>query len=229
MMPDHTNIYEREAAKYHELIAKQPDLRECMEELRPLNGLDIVDMGAGTGRLSMELAPQAKSIIALDASEAMLRITADKLTAMGLTNWTIAVADHRKLPLPDHSADLIVSGWSICYLCSTDVQDWEQNLQDVIEECKRVLRVNGTIIIFETLGTGYESPDAPDFLRGYYFALIERYGFTHQWIRTDYTFDSVQQAEELTRFFFGDELANRVVREELVRLPECAGVWWLQL
>lgn len=229
MMPDHTNIYEREAAKYHELIAKQPDLRECMEELRPLNGLDIVDMGAGTGRLSTELAPQAKSIFALDASEAMLRITADRLTAMGLTNWTIAVADHRKLPLPDHSADLIVSGWSICYLCSTDVQDWEQNLQDVIEECKRVLRVNGTIIIFETLGTGYESPDAPDFLRGYYSALIERYGFTHQWIRTDYTFDSVQQAEELTRFFFGDELANRVVREELVRLPECAGVWWLQL
>lgn len=229
MMPDHTNIYEREAAKYHELIAKQPDLRECMEELRPLNGLDIVDMGAGTGRLSTELAPQAKSIIALDASDAMLRITADRLTAMGLTNWTIAVADHRKLPLPDHNADLIVSGWSICYLCSTDVQDWEQNLQDVIEECKRVLRVNGTIIIFETLGTGYESPDAPDFLRDYYSALIERYGFTHQWIRTDYTFDSVQQAEELTRFFFGDELANRVVREELVRLPECAGVWWLQL
>jgi ubiquinone/menaquinone biosynthesis C-methylase UbiE len=131
--------------------------------------------------------------------------------------------------LADHSADLIVSGWSICYLCSTNVQGWEQNLRDVIAECKRVLRANGTILIFETLGTGYESPHAPDFLRSYYSALVNRYGFHHQWIRTDYAFDSVQQAEELTRFFFGYELADNVVKNNLVRLPECAGVWWLQL
>jgi ubiquinone/menaquinone biosynthesis C-methylase UbiE len=228
-MPDHTNIYERETAKYHELISKQPDLRGYMEQIRPFTGLDIVDIGAGTGRLTTALAPQAKSIIALDASEAMLRITADRLSAMGLTNGSITVADHRKLPLADNSADLIVSGWSICYLCSFYVPDWAQNLHDVIAECKRVLRANGTIVIFETLGTGYETPNAPDFLRNYYSSLVDRYGFEHQWIRTDYTFDSVQQAEELTRFFFGDELADRVVREGLVHLPECAGMWWLQL
>jgi hypothetical protein len=27
------------------------------------------------------------------------------------------------------------------------------------------------------------------------------------------------------RFFFGDTLADRVVRERLVILPECTGVW----
>jgi ubiquinone/menaquinone biosynthesis C-methylase UbiE len=227
-MPDHKSIYEREAEKYHELISKQPSLKECIEEIRPFSGLDIVDLGAGTGRLTTELAPQANSIIALDASEAMLRITADRLNKAGLTNWTTKAADHRKLPLENQSADLIVAGWSICYLGSTNVQNWEENIHDVIGEIKRVLRTNGTIIILETLGTGFETPCAPDFLKSYYSTLVDYYGFSHKWIRTDYQFDSVHQAEQLTRFFFGEQLADRVTQQNLVQLPECAGVWWLQ-
>ena len=33
-------------------------------------------------------------------------------------------------------------------------------------------------------------------------------------------------AEQLTRFFFGDEMADEVVRQNWVVLPECTGVWW---
>jgi ubiquinone/menaquinone biosynthesis C-methylase UbiE len=228
MMPDHESIYEREASQYHELIAKQPDLLGTIEEIRPIEGIDIVDMGAGTGRLTTVLAPGAKSIIALDAAEAMLRITADRLRKLGLENWTTRVADHRKLPLADRSADLVVSGWSICYLASENVPEWERNLEQTIEEIKRVLRPGGTVIIFETLGTGHETPSAPDFLKLYYDSLANTYGFSHRWIRTDYSFDDLPQAERLARFFFGDELADKVVRQRLVTLPECAGVWWLQ-
>jgi ubiquinone/menaquinone biosynthesis C-methylase UbiE len=228
-MPDHTHIYGKEAEKYHELISKQPNLKECIAEIRPYSGLDIADIGAGTGRLTTALAPEAKSIIALDASEAMLSITADRLNQAGLTNWRTKVADLRKLPLEDQSVDLIVAGWSICYLGSTNVQNWEQNIHEVMGEIKRVLRNKGTIIIFETLGTGFVTPTAPDFLKKYYAMLVDYYGFSHKWIRTDYTFDHIKQAEELTRFFFGDDLAGQVSKEHLVRLPECAGVWWLQL
>lgn len=164
-MPDHTSIYLNEAEKYHLLISKQPKLAEVIAEIREFEGLDIVDMGAGSGRLTTVLAPYAKSIIALDASPAMLEETAEKLTQAGLTNWKTEVADHRKLPLEDQSADLIVAGWTICYLTSTNVPDWKQNLNDVISEIKRVLKPNGTIIIFETMGTGYETPNPPDFLK----------------------------------------------------------------
>lgn len=82
------------------------------------------------------------------------------------------------------------------------VRNWEQNISEVIGEIKRALRINGTVIIFETLGTGSETPSAPDFLQPYYSKLVHDYGFSHKWIRTDYTFDNVKQAEELTRFFF---------------------------
>lgn len=225
--PDHTKIYNQQALQYDELISRQPGLKEIIEEIRPISGIDIVDMGAGTGRLTMALAPEANSIIALDASEAMLQITAERLSAAGLTNGSTHVADHRKLPLESHSADLIVSGWSISYLTNSDVPEWVRNLEEIVKEMKRVLRPNGTIVIFETLGTGHASPCAPDFLRAYYSALVETYGFSHRWIRTDYQFDDLAQAERLSRFFFGDELADRVVEQGLVRLPECAGIWWL--
>lgn len=228
-MPNHMNIYENEAKQYHLLISKQPNLTECIEEIRVYNGLDIVDVGAGTGRLTTVLAPNAKSMIALDASKSMLEVNAARLKEAGLTNWTTKVADHRELPLGDQSADLIVAGWTIGYLASANVQNWKQNIHVIIAEMKRVLRPNGTIIIFETMGTGTETPDPPHYLKEYYSCLVEKYGFSHKWIRTDYEFESSDQAEELTKFFFGDELASEVRSQNLIRVPECAGIWWLHL
>lgn len=228
-MPNHEAIYREEAAQYHEMIARQPDLLSVIEEIVPVRGLDVVDLGAGTGRLSAALAPVANSLVALDAAEAMLRVTAERLRAAGLDNWSVRVADHRELPLQGGSADLIVAGWSVCYLASVNVPDWERNLEQVIGEIKRVLRPGGTVILFETMGTGYEIPTPPEFLLPYYRKLTDAYGFSHRWIRTDYEFDDADQAERLTRFFFGDELADRVAADKLSRLPECAGVWWLKL
>jgi ubiquinone/menaquinone biosynthesis C-methylase UbiE len=226
-MPDHFAIYEEEAERYHELIAKQPSVLDWIEEIRPIRGLDVVDLGAGSGRLTAVLADQANTIIALDAYEPMLHIAAERLGSAGHTNWSTQVADHRELPLEGHSADVIVSGWSICYLCSDELPDWETNIRQVMSEMKRVLRDNGTIIFFESMGTGFETPHPPSFLKKYYATLEHDYGFSHKWIRTDYEFDSAEQAEQLTRFFFSDELADRVARDKLLHLPECAGIWWL--
>jgi ubiquinone/menaquinone biosynthesis C-methylase UbiE len=230
-MPDHAHIYGKQAETYQLLISKQAELLEHIEAIRPIRGLDIVDLGAGTGRLTAELAAQAHSVIALDASEAMLSITADRLKKAGFANTNVStqVADLRRLPLQDQSADLVIAGWSICYVASSNVPDWELNLQQVMGEIRRVLRTKGTLLIFETMGTGFETPTPPSFLTSYYAELVGRYGFSHTWLRTDYQFDNIGQAESLTRFFFDDALADRVVQQNLVRVPECAGVWWLHI
>jgi len=225
-MPDHTLIYKEMAEQYDRLISKQKSVYQTLEKIKPCAGLDIIDLGAGSGRLTCLLAPQAKSIIAFDQSQAMLDVTAQKLKAMGLRNWKTQVADHRQLPVEDHSADLIVAGWTLCYLGSSNVANWEQNIHTVMEELKRVIKPGGCVIIFETMGTGTPHPNPPDFLRGYYALLENAYGFSHAVIRTDYTFAHVAEAEALTRFFFGDELADQVVEQGLVQLPEWAGVWW---
>ncbi|WP_409343055.1 class I SAM-dependent methyltransferase [Paenibacillus sp. MBLB4367] len=234
-MPSHEEIYARHAEGYEKLI----DGADCegnilaqLQDICPAEGLDVVDLGAGTGRFARLLAPVAKSVTAVDRSPAMLAVTEARLRASGLNNWRTVTGDHRSLPLPDRSADLIVSGWSVCYIANSDVSGWRDHLAQTIAEIKRVLRPNGTIVLFETLGTGTETPQAPDILRGYYDALKREYGFSHTWIRTDYQFEDGKEAEELTRFFFGNALADRVAAGEFRKagfVPEWAGVWWLRM
>lgn len=227
--PNHSDIYQTKVEKYERLISKQPSLYDVMNKIKPLENTDIIDLGAGTGRLTTVLAKKAKSILALDESEAMLRVTAHKLKQAGLQNWRTQVADHRVLPVDNNSADLLVSGWSIGYLGNSTDSTWKNNIKQVMSEIKRVLRPGGTAIIFETMGTGYETPHPPAFLHDYYKCLEQDYGFSPSWIRLDYYFESVDEAKELTEFFFGNEVAEKVVTESLVQVPECAGVWTLQV
>lgn len=228
-MPNHEQIYKTQAEQYDLMISRQPSLLAVIEEITPIKGQDVIDLGAGSGRLTSVLAPHAKSILALDASAAMLEVNAQQLTQAGLSNWKTSVADHRNIPADDNSADVIVAGWTVCYLTSSEVPNNELNLEKIILEMKRVLRPGGMIVIMETMGTGYETPHPPEFLTQYYSLLENRYGFSHKWIRLDYRFADLEEAERQARFFFGNELADRIVVEKLVTLPECAGVWWLEV
>ena len=101
-----------------------------------------------------------------------------------------------------------------------------KKLAKAITEMFRVLRPGGTAIILETLGTGNETPAPPnDGLAQFYEILENEYGFALTTLRTDYRFDSPAEGQALLRFFFGDELADRIVVEQLTILPECTGVW----
>jgi ubiquinone/menaquinone biosynthesis C-methylase UbiE len=147
------------------------------------------------------------------------------LTRDGFTNWQLEVADHRKIPAADASADLVIGGWTICYAALWSKGNWEADLDAVLAEMDRVRRPGGSIAILETLGTGHETPHPPDELKPY-FARLVALGFKQAWIRTDYRFASPEEAVELTRFFFGDALADRLAASGATDLPECTGVWW---
>ncbi|WP_083676445.1 methyltransferase domain-containing protein [Paenibacillus sp. FSL H8-0548] len=51
--------------------------------------------------------------------------------------------DQRQLPLADKTADLIVSGWSVCYLGNSNNADWQENSRKVMHEIRRILRPGG--------------------------------------------------------------------------------------
>lgn len=224
---NHNDIYSHQAETYESMIGKQPDLSAIVHEIRPFQQLDVLDLGAGTGRLSAFLAREAKSLICTDLSPAMLDALHAKLQKQGLSqNWTTLVADHRQLPVADRSVDLVVAGWSMCYLAHEGNEAWRVNLESMMREVGRVLRSGGTIIIMETMGTGTETPAPPNFLTPYYAALVNDYGFHFRWTRTDYTFDSVEEAVRHIAFFFGQELADDIERNQWAIVPECAGIWW---
>ncbi|MDK8181141.1 class I SAM-dependent methyltransferase [Paenibacillus sp. UMB4589-SE434] len=230
-MAEHDYIYKFDATQYDEMISKQPEVGSFIREIRSYAGLDVIDVGAGTGRLTTVLAPEAKSIVALDASEAMLQITSAKLSESGLSNWRVVQSDYLSIPLEANSADLVVAGWSLCYIVNSSclTSPWEDSLQQVMKELRRVVRPGGTVIIMETMGTGKEVPSPPTFLTAYYEQLVGKYGFSHKWIRLDYEFENAVQAEQLVRWFFGDALADEIAKKQLKQVPECAGIWWLTL
>jgi ubiquinone/menaquinone biosynthesis C-methylase UbiE len=221
-------IYQSEGDRYEALISREDylgNIPRTIDEIIHVEGLDILDLGAGTGRLTLLLAPRAKSLRAFDVSAEMLRVCRERLIASGLSNWQVDVADHRQLPVQAHSADLVVSGWSVSYLAVWNQDTGQSELDKWLIEMKRVLRKGGTIILFESLGTGNEEPVRLEHVESTYQWLAAN-SFQNRWIRTDYKFDSLEEATELSRFFFGDELGNKVERNHWVILPECTGVWW---
>lgn len=231
MSDQQRQIYQTDGDRYEALIARedyQGNIMKVLEEIVHPDGLEVLDLGAGTGRLAVMLAPRAKSMRAFDVSEEMLRVCRQRLEASGLSNWEVRVADHRQLPVEDQTADLVVSGWSVSYLAVWNPASWRAELEKWLGEMKRVLRRGSFIVLFESLGTGNESPIELEHLRDFYPWLDEA-GFQNKWIRTDYKFASVEEAEELSRFFFGDELGDKVRTNGWVILPECTGVWWLKI
>lgn len=230
-MTDHfQHIYRHRAADYDRLVTRedyQGNLLRALAELRPLVGLDVVELGAGTGRLTRLLAPVVASIAAFDAAPAMLQTARATLTGHTPPTWGLAVADNAALPLRAAVADLVIAGWSLGHSVAWFPDTWRAVIGAALAEMRRVVRPGGVVVILETLGTGQARPAPPsEGLAAYYAWLEGEHGFQRTWLRTDYRFASLAEAEALTRFFFGDALADRVRDEGLVDLPECTGVWW---
>ncbi len=227
--PDHPEIYRSQAEQYEALVSRedyQGNILPALEKITPLSGKDVVELGAGTGRLTCQVAPLVKSIRAYDKSSHMLDVAVSKLQKSTLTNCKTAVADHRQVPAEDHSADVILSGWSVCYVVVDHPQTWQVEIDKVFCEMSRLLRPLGKIILIETLGTGFTQPTPPAHLVDYY-AYLEAFGFQRTWIRTDYRFENFETARLLSSFFFGEEMISKIEMDGRgITLPECTGIWW---
>jgi SAM-dependent methyltransferase len=107
-MPTFEEIYTQHADRYDELVAHedyQGNLLPTLQAIRPLAQLDVVEVGAGTGRLTHLLAPWVRSIVACDASAHMLTRAAATLRAHAYPQVSLAVADNRRLPIASACAD----------------------------------------------------------------------------------------------------------------------------
>jgi ubiquinone/menaquinone biosynthesis C-methylase UbiE len=227
---DWKTLYRTQAVAYERLVAAedyQGNILPALLAIRPFARADVVEFGAGTGRLTCMLAPLASRIRAYDESAHMLSVAERKLRATGLTNWETAVADNRQLPAGDDTADIAIEGWSFGHAVGHYPDSWRHEIGRALAEMERILRPGGTMILLETLGTGYAIPHRQPGLAEFYDWLETTHHFNHKWIRTDYQFSSPAEGADTTRFFFGDEMAERILAQNLTILPECTGIWWL--
>ena len=228
-MPDLLEIFANQPAKYDLLVSREDyggNLLPALRDITPFRGMRIVEFGAGSGRVTRLLAPEAQTIDAFDSSHPMLVEAGRRLGELGLANWRLDAADHRRVPAPTGAADVAISGWSMCCLAVYSAANWEHEVDAGLREMGRVTKPGGKIIIIETLGTGFQEPHPPEPLTAYYARLAEK-GFQSRWIRTDYCFQSMAEAKDLTTFFFGDKpVAALQETGHGCVLPECTGIWW---
>ncbi len=176
----------------------------------------VVDVGAGTGRITRLLAARGSEIVAIDRSAAMLRVARRHLPAS-----LLIVADAAALPVRAGWASAAIAGWVFGHQRSWNADRWRLSIARCLDEMERALAPGGISIVIETLGTGVDSPRPPPPLVDYYGWLEEERGFARRELRTDYRFASEEEARALCGFFFGD-----AVPVHGARVPEWTGLWW---
>lgn len=221
MTTNFKQIYATQAAAYDAMVSRedyQGNLWTALRHIRDFSGLRVVDVGAGTGRITRLLAPHIEQITAVDLSPHMLKQANLQETA---------VADACYLPFQSSIADGAIAGWALGHSVGWYPDTWQTVIGQAIASMQRILRPTGSLILIETMGTGTETAVAPHAGLAAYYAWLETdLGFAHTTIPTDYQFTSVAEAIELTQFFFGDALAEKIQQQQLTILPEFTGIWW---
>ncbi|PJF40970.1 MAG: class I SAM-dependent methyltransferase [Phototrophicales bacterium] len=226
-MVNYREIYQTRAEAYEQLIRLEDhasNIEKTLYSIIPTSTQHIVEFGAGTGRITRLIAKKAMLVTACDQSIAMLKVA--QLNLRQYKNCHLIVADNRQMPLDSQCADVAIAGWSFGHSIGWYPETWQHEIEQALRSMQRILKPKGLAIIIETLGTGSAQPNPPNTgLAAYYHWLENTHHFQRQVIRTDYRFSSPQEGADKLRFFFGDELADRIVHEQLTLLPEWTGIW----
>jgi ubiquinone/menaquinone biosynthesis C-methylase UbiE len=229
VVPEQESIYKSEAEGYERLIEHedyQGNLIRALAGIVPMQGKTVLDLGTGTGRFVRALSGSVGKAIAIDISAHMLQFARAMLLQASARSWGLVVGDNRCLPLQSRFADVVIAGWSFGHATVWHRDRWRDEIGACMGEMTRVLRRGGTAIICETLGTGSLEPRAPTpTLADYYHYLESELGFERKQVSTDYKFSSLGEAVETIRFFFGDELAEKVKTNRWSVVPEWTGIW----
>lgn len=100
----------------------------------------VVDVGSGTGLLTLALAQRARVVWAIDSSKAMGEYLAVKAESGGLINVRTVLASATSLPLVDGIADVVVSNY-----CYHEMREDEK--MRALSEALRVLKPGGRLVI----------------------------------------------------------------------------------
>jgi len=109
--------------------------------------IDIADLGAGEGTVSMLLARQAHYVFCIDRSSKMVEIGTRLAKENGIDNLEYKTGDIEKVPLPDACVDLSLLSQSLHHAAQP---------QRAIAEAARILRPGGLLVILDLKEHNFE-------------------------------------------------------------------------
>lgn len=122
-------------------VAIQAERGLIIEFLRPTKKDEILEIGCGSGRLTLPIARKCRKITGVDSSEAMLDVARRK--AKRRTNIELLKLDARKtLPFEDSSFDKVV-----CPLVLNHIED----IDKFFRSANRVMKRGGILVFDDAL------------------------------------------------------------------------------
>ncbi|HVA07072.1 MAG TPA: class I SAM-dependent methyltransferase [Acidimicrobiales bacterium] len=116
-------------------------------------GTVAVDLGCGTGQLSLPLARKGAYVTAVDLSPAMVRRLEEKATSAELDNIVGVVSSVEAFDLPPGSVDLVVSNYALHHLRDRDKEA-------LVQVVARWLRPGGQLVVGDMMfGRGATARD----------------------------------------------------------------------
>jgi SAM-dependent methyltransferase len=183
-------LYRLEPELYDRLIRAEP-LHAGILDWLPARPGTVVEVGAGTGRLTLPLAPRAAELIAVEPAGPLRSILATRLAAAGFRHVTAVRGFFDRLPAPDGWADLVVA-------CSSLSPDDSHGGDAGLQEMERCCRAGGLVAIVMPQGSEWLAA------RGY-----SEISFPGELVMK---FTSREEAVELARIFYPhavDEIVRR--------------------
>jgi SAM-dependent methyltransferase len=102
--------------------------------------LDVADLGCGEGYLAIETARWAKSVVAVDRSDAVLDRARELARRRRVANITWTNGDLMKLPLADGSVDVALLSQTLHHAAKPE---------RVAAEAVRILRTGGRVLVLD--------------------------------------------------------------------------------
>jgi len=103
--------------------------KEHLFQLADLSGKTVIDVGAGSGRLTFAAAEKAALVYASEPVGTLREFMRDKIKSEGITNVRVLDGLVTELPFPDNTFDVVMSGHVVG-------DDWDAELAEITRVCK---------------------------------------------------------------------------------------------
>jgi len=103
--------------------------KERLFELADLTGRVVLDVGAGSGRLTFAAAERAAWVYASEPVGTLREFMRDKIKKEAITNVRVLDGLVTELPVPDNTFDIVMSGHVVG-------DDWDAELAEITRVCK---------------------------------------------------------------------------------------------